>query len=196
MTDGNARRAFVVAFTLAVAMPAAAQVLYKLTDRQGRVTYSDSVPKNYDGTVQRIEPPDPVSNVLPSGKPPEAQKAPAAATGMAGDRRQKRDELERRLRAAQARVEAAKKAVELGEEPQPGEMQTVQRRHAPLKRGESPPRPNCFEAVDPNGVASLICPQQVPQDAYYERRRKLDEELRLAERELEEAERAYRRGTD
>ena len=197
MTDGNARRAFALAFILAVAMPAAAQqVLYKLTDRQGRVTYSDSVPKNYDGTVQRIEPPDPVSNVLPSGKPPEAQKAPAAATGMAGDRRQKRDELEKRLRAAQARVEAAKKAVELGEEPQPGEMQTVQRRHAPLKRGESPPRPNCFEAVDPNGVASLICPQQVPQDAYYERRRKLDEDLRLAERELEEAERAYRRGTD
>ncbi len=101
MTDGNARRAFALAFILAVAMPAAAQqVLYKLTDRQGRVTYSDSVPKNYDGTVQRIVP-DTTSNLLPSGRPPEAQKAPAAATGMAEDRRQKRDELEKILGSKQ-----------------------------------------------------------------------------------------------
>lgn len=196
MIDRAARRALALAWVLALASPAAAQVLYKLTDRQGRVTYADFVPKNFDGTVVRIEP-DASSNVLPSGPAPEAGAAsPAPATGVAEDRRRKRDELEKKLRAAQARVEAARKAKELGEEPQPGEMQVVQRRHAPLKRGESPPRPNCFSAVDPNGVASLICPQQVPLDSYYERQRKLDEELRLAEEALAEAERAYRRGTD
>jgi hypothetical protein len=195
LTERTALRALALALALVVALPAPAQVLYKLIDRQGRVTYSDAVPKSFDGTVVRIEP-DSSSNVLPSGRPPEAEKTPAAAAGMAEDRRRNREELEKKLRAAQARFEAAKKAVELGQEPQPGEMQTVQRRQPPLKRGESPPRPNCYQVVDPNGVASLVCPQQVPQDSYYERRRKLDQELRLAEEELAQAERAYRRGTD
>ncbi len=195
MIDRTALQALALALALAVAVPAPAQVLYKLTDRQGRVTYSDSVPKNYDGTVVRIES-DTYSNVLPASRAQEAPAAPAAPTGVAQDRRQKRDELEKKLRAAQAKVEAARKAVELGEAPQDGEMQTVQRRHPPLKRGESAPRPNCFQSVDPNGFASLICPQQVPRDSYYERRRKLDEELRLAEEELAVAEREYRRGTD
>jgi hypothetical protein len=195
LIDRPVRRAIAFALAMAVALPGTAQVLYKLTDRQGRVTYADFVPKNFDGTVVRLES-DTASNVMPPGRAPEATPAPAASTGMAEGRRQKREDLDRKLRAAQARVEAAKKAKELGGEPQPGEMQTVQRRHAPLKRGETAPRPNCFQAVDPNGGASLICPQQVPLESYYERQRKLDEELKAAEEELADAERAYRRGTD
>lgn len=42
----------------------------------------------------------------------------------------------------------------------------------------------------------LNCPTRVPNDAYYERQKKLEEELKAAEEELAEAERAYRRGTD
>jgi hypothetical protein len=65
-----------------------------------------------------------------------------------------------------------------------------------LRSGESAPRPNCFAGTDAHGNAVLNCPTVVPQDTYYERRRQLDEALRLAEEELAAAELAYRRGTD
>ena len=47
-------------FALAVTDAWGAVVVYKLTDRQGRVTYVDAVPKGFDGTVTRmsIEPGD------------------------------------------------------------------------------------------------------------------------------------------
>ncbi len=190
-------RALLVALSLFFALPASAQVLYKLIDREGRVTYTDKEPKGFDGKVVRIEPPDTASNVVPGARPPEAVKAPpAGAEGMAEGRRRTRDELEKKLRAAQDRAEAARKAMADDSEPRPDEMQVVQRRYPPLASGQSPPRPNCFPSVDPNGAASLICPQQVPQEGYYERRRKLEEDLRAAEEELAAAERAYRRGTD
>jgi hypothetical protein len=189
-------RSLLVAFVLAAALPATAQVLYKLIDREGRVTYTDKEPKGFDGRVIRIEP-DTDSNVLPSAKPAERATRPSAAPeGIAEGRRKAREDLGRKLRAAEARVEAARKALAEDGEPRPDEMQTVQRRYPPLQSGQNPPRPNCFSSVDPNGKPSLVCPQQVPQEGYYERRRQLEEALRLAEEELAAAEQAYRRGTD
>ena len=196
MIDHASARALLFALATAVALPAPAQVLYKLTDRQGRVTYSDSVPKNYDGQVIRIEPPDAVSNVMPSGGKGEAARKPGSPEGIGETRRRTREDLEAKLRAAQAKVEAARKAKEEGGEPLPEEMQTIQHRRAPLKSGEQPPNPNCFAATDASGVASLNCPSRVPQDSFYERQQKLANDLKRAEEELELAERAYRRGTD
>ena len=195
MIDSGLARALVLALAAAVAVPAAAQVLYKLTDRQGRVTYSDRAPKDFDGTVVRLEP-DPAANVVPSAKT-EAPSRPAnAPSEWAENRRRTRAELEKRLRAAQARVEAAQKARAEGGEPLPEELQTIQRHGPPLKAGQQPPNPNCFVSRFPNGDASLNCPSRVPHDAFYERQKKLDEELASAEEELALAERAYRRGTD
>jgi hypothetical protein len=134
--------------------------------------------------------------VIPSKKAAEGAARPDAKPGMAETRRQSREEFDRKLRAAQARVEAARKAKEDGASPKPEEMQAIQRRYPPLAQGQAPPRPNCFPSVDPNGVASLICPLMVPQDAYFERLAKLDAELKSAEEELHAAEQAYRRGTD
>lgn len=189
-------RALLIAVALGVAFPAAGQVLYKLIDRQGRVTYTDKEPKGFDGKVIRIEP-DTESNVLPGAKGAEAApRAAPASPGVADARRKSREDLEKRLRAAEARMDAARKAIAEDSEPRPDEMQTVQRRYPPLQRGQNPPRPNCFPSVDPSGNASLVCPQQVPQESFYERRRKLDEELRAAEEELAAAQLAYRRGTD
>jgi hypothetical protein len=56
---------------------AAAQTLYKLVDKNGKVTYSESPPKEFDGTVTRIDV-DPKANTatLPKG---DTLKAPAAA---------------------------------------------------------------------------------------------------------------------
>jgi hypothetical protein len=190
-------RKLLLVLALAAAPAFAQQVLYKLIAPDGSVTYTDKVPKNYNGKVIRLES-DTDPNVMPAAR--SAEKSPAAAIiegkGLADTRRKTRETLEKQLRAAQEKVEAARKARDSGAEPRSDELQTVQRRYAPLASGQAPPRPNCFNSVDPNGVASLVCPQAVPQEAYYERRRKLDEDLRLAEEELAAAEQAYRRGTD
>ena len=61
-------RALLVALVALLAAPAFAQVLFKLVDRQGRVLYTDKVPKDFDGTVTRLES-EPASNVLPSSRP-------------------------------------------------------------------------------------------------------------------------------
>lgn len=195
LTDRPMLRASLLALAAALALPASAQVLYKLIDRQGRVTYSDNEPKNFDGTVIRLEP-DTTSNIMPSAKSGEGAPRVGPASGMAENRRQIREDLEKKLRTAQARVEAARKAVAEGDKPLPEEMQSIQHRYPPLRSGQAPPNPNCFAASDPNGVASLNCPTRVPNDAYYERQKKLEEDLKLAEEELALAEREYRRGTD
>jgi len=187
-----------------LATGACAQVLYKLVDRQGRVTYSDREPKGFDGTVTRIEadassnvidPPKSVSGTAAKGDGPGAAGA-GAGPGLAGTRRETREVLAQRVRAAEAKVAAARKAKAEGEEPRANELQTVQRRLAPLKEGAAAPRPNCFQSVDAHGQAVLHCPSVVPQDIYYARRAQLDEDLRRAEEELAAAELAYRRGTD
>lgn len=48
------RAALALALALA-ATEAWAVVLYKLTDRAGRVTYADAVPRGFDGSVQALE---------------------------------------------------------------------------------------------------------------------------------------------
>lgn len=188
-------RAWLLAMAVAFAWPAAAQTLYKLIDKEGRVTYSDKVPKGYDGTIVAIEP-DTASNIVPSRKTVDGAPRSAPASGIGEDRRKAREDLDGKLRVAQAKVEAARKAKAEGGDPLPDELQTVQHRSRPLKSGEQPPNPNCFNAVDASGVATLNCPTRVPGESYYERQKKLEEDLKRAEEELALAERAYRRGTD
>jgi hypothetical protein len=190
------RAPLLLMLAVALASPASAQVLYKLIDREGRVTYSDREPKDFDGKVIRLEP-DVASNIVPS--PKAAEPAPAGAspvTGVADQRRRTREDLDRKLREAQLRVEVARKAKAEGVDPLPEELQTTQHRYRPLAEGELPPRPNCFHAADASGAVFLNCPTPVPSDAFYARQKKLDDDLKRAEEELALAERAYRRGTD
>lgn len=194
MIEFGAARALALALVAVLSLPASAQVLYKLIDRNGRVTYSDSEPKNFDGTVIRLEP-DTFTNIVPATKADGGPRA-EPGSGVAETRRRVREELEKKLRAAQARAESARKAKDEGGEPLPEELQTIQHRHPPLRSGQQPPNPNCFAARDASGAAVLHCPTRIPGDAFYERQKKLAEELQRAEEELELAERAYRRGTD
>jgi hypothetical protein len=187
--------AALLVLALAFGTTAGAQVLYKLVDRNGKVTYSDTEPKNFDGKVTRIEP-EAEGNVLPSAKTPSRAAPDAPRNDASTNRRKAREELEVRLRAAQAAVEAARKAKSEGDAPLPEEMQTVQRQFAPLQPGEDPPRTNCFPVTTPQGNEVLMCPLRIPQESYFERQRKLEEELRRAEEALALAEREYRRGTD
>lgn len=196
MIDRPRLRALLFGLAAILAAPAGAQkILYKLIDRQGRVIYTDSVPKNFDGTVTPLEP-EAGSNVMPSARPPEAAATVNAPAGINETRRQARDDLDQKLRAAQAKAEAARKAKAEGADPLPEELQTIQHRSAPPRSGQPLPKPNCFVAKTPHGVPVVHCPSQVPNDAYYARQKTLDDELAAAEGELTLAERAYRRGTD
>jgi len=71
------RRIVLLAAALALCGPAFAQTLYKLVDKNGKVTYSESPPKEFDGTVTRMDI-DPKANTatLPKG---DALKAPPVA---------------------------------------------------------------------------------------------------------------------
>ena len=86
-----------------VAFPAAAQTLYKLIDKNGKVTYSETAPKDFDGKVVRIDV-DPKANTATLPKAPPAEQREAA--------RQESRASDDRAAAARARLDAAKKALE------------------------------------------------------------------------------------
>ena len=183
--------AAVAATTLLLAIPCAAQVLYKLTDRQGKVSYVDVVPKGFEGEVTRIEPDEKPTQTVP--RPAAARPAPTTINDV---RVANREALEASLRAARERYAAASKAKAEGGDVRPEEFQPVQKRYPLPKSGEAPPRANCITRNDPDGSSYLICPYPVPNDDHYARLKSIDEELRLAQEALETAERNYRRGVD
>lgn len=179
----------------APAPPPAAKPLYKLIAKDGSITYADHAPKQFDGQVIRLEP-DTESNVMPSRRAPVGASPAGGPSPYATKRAADREALEKALREAQAKVDAARKAKAEGGEPGDDEMQVIQRRFAPLKAGQDPPRATCRNAADSDGRPYMLCAMQVPGDAFYERQKKLDGELDKALAELADAERAYRRGAD
>ena len=60
--------AALAATMLVAAFPAAAQTVYKLIDKNGKVTYSETEPKNFDGKVIRVDI-DPNANKANLGVP-------------------------------------------------------------------------------------------------------------------------------
>ena len=108
---------FALALALALAAAASvahAQTLYKLIDKNGKVTYSESVPKDFPGQVIRID------------VNPEANRAtlpkfePGAAPATGGESRASP------VAAARDKVEAAKKALQQARDnPSEDEVQRV-----------------------------------------------------------------------
>ena len=97
----------------AVATLAAAQTLYKLIDKNGKVTYSESAPKDFPGQVIRIDiNPDANTATLPKLPPREA--APATNPGTRAPD----------ARAAQERLDLARKALAQARE-NPGENEVT-----------------------------------------------------------------------
>ena len=92
----------------AAATPAAAQTLYKLIDKNGKVTYSESAPKDFPGQVIRIDV-NPDANTATLPKLPR-DSAPATNPGTRSPD----------ARGAQERLEAARKALAQARE-NPGE---------------------------------------------------------------------------
>ena len=183
-------------------LPVAAQVLYKWVDDHGKTQYSDRPPKNFKGEVTRIEtevdkttlPPASTQPMAPPAAPPAAKAPPPATEDIGAKRRATRIALEARLGKARANVEAAKKALANAETPEPEERQVVQQRASGGMHGMTA-RSNC--KVEGTGkTKTLMCPTMIPTDEYRDRMARLEEDLRKAEEELAEAERAWRRGVD
>jgi len=210
--------AFLTCLTVFFVFAAQAQVLYKWTDAEGKVHYTDTLPKNPAGPVTRIE---------PDAKPDTAWKPPvpnaAAATtdteaakprDQASQRRATRERLEARVTAARERLAAAKAALEAGQDPQDDERQVIQQRKDANNPSPGPgsvsnggmlgmgamhggaPRSNCTAAKDSTGNVITMCPTMIPTQAYYERIKKLEDDVKAAEEELDAAQEAYRRGVD
>jgi hypothetical protein len=78
------------------ALQAQGQTLYELIDRNGKVTYSEEAPKNFDGKVIRIDV-NPNANTATLPKYREADKPRAAA--VATDRAALRERVAQRRKA-------------------------------------------------------------------------------------------------
>lgn len=182
---------------------AGAGVFYKWIDADGKVQYSDKRPKDFMGPVTIIEQdPAPTPSAAPPKAPPApreaAKEASKAEPDMAGKRRAVRDDLWARLVAAREKVDAARKALAAGQDPEPEERQVIQQQ---MKAGSggmhglSTQRSNCRQMVK-DGKTVTVCPAMLANDSYYERLAKLEVAVRQAEDELADAEQAWRRGVD
>lgn len=185
---------------LLLAAPAAAQTMYRWTDSQGRVQYSDRLPKDFKGEVTRIEADAQPPPAAPVAKPAPVKTEPPKAPEKPGEDRNSRlratrEKLAAAVDQARARLEAAKKARDGDEGPGVDERQVVQQRFA---KGTQPatPRSNCRQVAGADGKPQLMCPALAPGEAYYARMKELEDAVAKAEEDLDNAERAYRRGVD
>ena len=148
--------------TFALAQPDT-QVVYRLVDKKGKTTYADKAPgKEFDGKVTRIEV-DLNANVATLKSLGES--APPVRLPLT-DPHLKRVKADAELARAIEALEAAKKAREDGKDPTEEEIQRVGK----VGGGARP----------------------VPTAAYEARIRKLDEEVKSAQAEVDRARKAAR----
>jgi hypothetical protein len=106
------------AAALAVAANAAAQTLYKLIDKNGKVTYSEKPPKDFDGKVVPMNI-DPNANTATLPKPTGPLLRPEA-------RPEAREAERANVQAARDKVAAARKALQdARDNPAEGEIERV-----------------------------------------------------------------------
>ena len=141
-----------------MALPAVAQTFYKLIDKNGKVTYSESPPKDFDGKVIRVDV-DPKANTATLPKAPPAQSTPPPGVRAAA----KATVAANRSDAARDKLAAAQRALQDAiDNPREDEVTRVG-----TKSGFTRP---------------------VPTEDYQKRLDALREDVRLAEEELRVAE--------
>ena len=104
-----------VAVALLLPAHGEAQTLYKLIDKNGKITYVEKVPKDFDGKVIRVDI-DPNRNRMDAPKPAATDSGEARKQfpGEEFVRKQEksRQQSEDRVAQAKSRLEAARKAFE------------------------------------------------------------------------------------
>ncbi len=114
-----------------VASMAGGETLYRYTDKDGKVTYSDKAPKNGEkAEAVQVEKGDKIGNTVKldtkDSKGVQQQFSDIKARGDA--RVAGRDKLQREVDEAVERLERAKKALETGRDPKSGEGRIVVRK--------------------------------------------------------------------
>lgn len=120
--------AALAALAAAFAVSASAETLYKLIDKNGKVTYSETAPKSFDGQVIRIDI-DPNANTATLPKPGAAPAKGGEAARERGNRNTgnaAKDDAEARIAQAREKLEAAKRAQQdARDNPGPDDLQLV-----------------------------------------------------------------------
>jgi hypothetical protein len=194
-----------------------AVTFYRWVDKDGNVHYSDAPPKDSkdaSGPVTRVEV-DPDRNVtapLSPGAAAEERGSGKAkpAQDLLEQRRETRDALQARLDAAREKLEAAKAALasaSAGDD----ETQVIQQKFGPAGQPPGTPDSSSGGGLGMGGMHGMAprsncttnaktkvttCATVVGNEKYAERIAQLEEAVKRAELEVEEAERAYRRGVD
>ena len=141
-----------------------AETLYKLIDKNGKVTYSGEKPREFDGQVIRIDI-DPNANTATLEKPPppatSGEGAPRARRGEGGS--PAKVDKEAQLAQARERLERAQQA---------------------LQDAKDNPREGDLTIIGNAGGGVRM----VPSEAYRQRLEKLESAVRVAREELERVE--------
>jgi len=119
---------------------------------------------------------------------------------MNAQRRANRERLELRLSQAREKLEKARKALEEEQEPTTEERQVIQRQASDPEHPKpgmltTAGRTNC-RPDERDGKKTIVCPVSIPTQVYYDRISRMQDEVKRAEKDVEDAERAYRRGID
>ncbi len=143
---------------------AGAETIYKLIDKNGKVTYSESKPKTFDGQVIAVDI-DTNRNTATLEKPQSKAAGEGTVNRQRGESQSPaKMDAEARIAQARERLERAQKALQDAKDnPQEGDLLMVG------KVG--------------GGVRTI------PSEAYQERLTRLETEVRLAQEELDRAER-------
>ena len=162
-----------IGLALLAASPGYAQALWKYTDKDGKVTYSDKAPKKGEN-AQPVNS-DPAANVIDAPKnAPQGVSQKTPEMKIRDDERDKqRSRLLNAVDLAKTELATAQAALEAGREPLQSEIQIV------VGRGP---------AGAPTGTNQVIRKQE-----YYARIAALEEAVKKAEEKVETAERDLRR---
>lgn len=160
---------------ICVAIPLHAQELWKYTDKDGKVIYSDKAPK--PGEKAELVKHDPKANVIEAPKRGNSDESAKRDQGKAGAdqriaaRQKAREDALKRVEGAREALDSARNALESGREPLPEETTVVVGR---TKTGAT------------TGANSV---QRKPE--YYKRIEALENAVKTAEKNLEQAETDY-----
>jgi hypothetical protein len=203
-------RSLPVVASLALAMSAPnahAVTLYKLVDVDGKVTYAELPPHDYHGRMipMDIDVQTSAAQVTKATTPAPEQAAPKAEKpepDYLSRRRATRAALDARLKRARDRLEAAKAAL-ANLTMQEDDVRIVMKEVKEKTRSDTRPpgspdprmRPGCKDLFA-NGRHKYMCPGGAPNENFIARASALEEEVKQAEDEVEEAEVAYRKGVD